>query len=277
MNRIHPKRLLARYQIEPKKSLGQNFLTDQRFLARIAETAEISPTDQVLEIGAGTGALTHHLAAKAERLVVVELDDRLIPLLQEALTPYDNVTLIHGDILEQEMAGLFSRPYIVVANLPYYITGAILRHLLSASRKPLRMVLTVQKEVAERITAVPPQMSLLAVSVQFYGRAEIVTPIKAGAFWPRPEVDSAVVRIDLASWTRAEGEKAAPPVDENFFFRVVKAGFSQKRKQLQKNLRQLNVSREKIVMALEEAGIDGRRRAETLTVAEWIALCHAIL
>jgi 16S rRNA (adenine1518-N6/adenine1519-N6)-dimethyltransferase len=235
----------------------------------MAVTADLQPHDHVLEIGPGLGALTRHLAKTAVQVRAVELDNRFLPILQTELAYFHNVDIIHGDILEQNPADLFDCPYKVIANVPYYITGAILRHLLTAVHKPTLMVMTVQKEVAERITAVPPKMSLLAVSVQFYGTAQISHTIKAGAFWPRPDVDSAVIRLDLYD------EPLLPLADEDAFFRVVKAGFSQKRKQLHKNLRQLGLTRETIAKLLEEAGVDGQRRAETLTVGEWTAVYHA--
>jgi 16S rRNA (adenine1518-N6/adenine1519-N6)-dimethyltransferase len=268
----HPKELLAAFGLEPKKSLGQNFLFDENILARIVETAEIHPTDYVLEIGPGLGSLTHLLARQAAQVVAVELDDRLLPILQGQLALYDNVRLIHGDILKQRPGEMFQQPYKVVANVPYYITGAILRHLLTAVHKPTSLTMTVQQEVAGRITAVPPNMSLLTVSVQFYGRAIITDSIKAGAFWPRPDVDSAVVHIDLT----CPAPTGVPITQEQAFMRLVKVGFAQKRKQLQKNLRALGHSREAINAALENAGVDGRRRAETLTLAEWGALFREI-
>ncbi|MBK8985831.1 MAG: ribosomal RNA small subunit methyltransferase A [Chloroflexi bacterium] len=256
---MHPKELLDRYQIEPKKSLGQNFLFDENVLRRIVTAAELQPTDAVLEIGPGLGALTRLLAQTAVSVTAVELDGRLLPILREELAHFPNVHLIHGDILEQDPAQLFARPYKVVANVPYYITGAILRHLLSAAHKPTSMVLTVQKEVADRITAVPPNMSLLAVSAQVYGPVQQVATLKAGAFWPRPDVDSAVIRLDIRH----------TPAHEEAFFRVVRAGFSQKRKQLHNNLGQLGLKKADIDTILAAANIDGRRRAETLTLDEW--------
>jgi 16S rRNA (adenine1518-N6/adenine1519-N6)-dimethyltransferase len=268
----HPKELLAAFGLEPKKSLGQNFLFDENVLARIVETAEIQPTDHVLEIGPGLGSLTHLLARQAAQVVAVELDDRLLPILQGQLALYDNVRLIHCDILKQRPGELFQQSYKVVANVPYYITGAILRHLLTDVHKPTSLTMTVQQEVAGRITAVPPNMSLLAVSVQFYGRATLAHTIKAGAFWPRPDVDSAVVHIDLTQ----PAATGVPLAQEKAFMRLVKVGFAQKRKQLQKNLRALGHSREAINAALENAGVDGRRRAETLTLAEWGALFQAL-
>ncbi len=263
----HPKTILTSYDLQPRKGLGQNFLFDENVLARIVDAADIQPGDEVLEIGPGLGSLTRQLAASAHRVVAVELDDRLIPILENELAGLDNVQIVHGDILEQDPAALFRGPYKVVANVPYYITGAILRYLLSGGHKPSSMVLTVQKEVAERLTAVPPKMSLLAVSVQYYGQVTRVAALKAGAFWPRPDVDSAVIRIAVRPQAGFSEEQ------ERAFFRIVRAGFSQKRKQLQKNLRQLNGDRTAVAEALQRADIDGARRAETLTLDEWLTLC----
>lgn len=262
----HPKNLLAQHGLSPKKSLGQNFIYDDYVLARIVDAAELGPDDDVLEIGPGLGSLTRHLAHAAQRVVAVELDDRLIPIFEEQLDDYTNIKLVHNDILKVNPADFFQQDYKVVANVPYYITGAILRHLLSGPVKPTTMVLTVQYEVAERLTAEPGDLSLLAVSVQFYGRVEIVDKIKAGAFWPRPDVDSAVVRIALYD------ERVVEPADEDAFFKLVKAGFSQKRKQLQKNLRMIGPDKNEVRQMLELAGIDGRRRAETLSLEEWAAV-----
>ncbi|MEJ2747362.1 MAG: 16S rRNA (adenine(1518)-N(6)/adenine(1519)-N(6))-dimethyltransferase RsmA [Anaerolineae bacterium] len=266
---MHPKHLLARHGLEPKKSLGQNFLFDEQILTRIVAAAEVTGTDHVLEIGPGLGALTQVLAETAASVTAVELDNRFLPILQNQLQTYENVNLVHGDILEQNPADWFDGPYKVVANVPYYITGAILRHLLSSQPRPSVMVMTVQKEVAERVTAVPPNMSLRAVSVQYYGQVEIVDTIKAGAFWPRPDVDSAVIRVDLDDRTRMDAG------DTDLFFKIVKAGFSQKRKQLQKNLRQLGYDKVVIATILQQAGVNGRRRAETLSLNEWRQLTGA--
>lgn len=269
---MHPKQILTEYNLEPKKSLGQNFLFDENILAQIVDWAKLSAEDEVLEIGPGLGSLTKQLAERARRVVAVELDGRFIPILQEELVGFDNVELLHGDILDQDLTALFANSYKVVANLPYYITGAILRHLLGSANKPSLNLLTVQKEVAERITAVPPKMSLLAVSVQYYGQAQQLKTIKAGAFWPRPDVDSALVRIDLAK----EQESLLDAEEEQKFFRLVRTGFSQKRKQLQKNLRQLGLSKTEVLDLLGRTGIDGSRRAETLDLDEWRALLREL-
>ena len=267
----HPKQIFSRYGLKAKKSLGQNFLHDDNILSTIVAIAGVESGDQVLEIGPGLGALTHHLSQLAAHIVAVELDQRLLPILEAELGDRPNVDLVHGDILELDPQTWFGEmPYKVVANVPYYITGAILQHLLSGQGKPQLMVLTVQKEVAERITAGPGDMTLLAVSVQLYGEAQIAGEIRAGAFWPRPDVDSAILRIDLSA------QAPLSPTEEKEFFRLVRTGFSQKRKQLQKNLRALGFERKEILNLLHATGIAPQRRAETLSVAEWLRLYKVV-
>lgn len=268
---MNPRALLEQYDISPKKSLGQNFLHDPNTLEKIVESADLMPEDTVLEIGPGTGALTEVLARTVARVVAVELDQRLEPILRERLEPLGNVEVVFRDILETDVAGLVGPgPYVVVANVPYYITSAIIRHLLEVEHRPERLVLTVQYEVADRLVAKPGDMSLLAVSAQYYGRPKIVTRLKPGVFWPRPDVDSAVVRLDVYD---------RPPVDapdDETFFRVARAGFSQKRKQLKNALADtLRLSAEATAEWTQAAGIDPRRRAETLTLDEWAALARA--
>ena len=265
---MHPKEIFARHNIYPKKSLGQNFLFDTHLLGQIVAAADITATDHVLEIGPGLGALTRELAKSAESVTAVELDNRLMPILRYELAPFRNIQLVHGDILKVDPSAFFDHPYAVVANVPYYITGAILRHLTSAPLKPNRMVMTMQKEVAERLCAKPGKMSLLAVGVQFYGQPRIVQTIPAGAFWPRPKIDSAVVRVDISA--------DAPPINEKALFKVAKVGFSQKRKQLKNNLRGINLTPDQISTAFAQADIDSTRRAQTLSIAEWIILTKAI-
>lgn len=269
--------LLRRFAIQPKKSLGQHFLVDEAALARITDAAELGPQDTVLEIGAGLGTLTRRLAQAAGRVVAVELDERLIPALRFTLTPHRNVEIVHGDILELNIAELIApeeKPppsYKVVANLPYYITSAVLRHLLEAPVRPTLMVLTVQLEVAQRLTAGPGEMSLLAVSVQVYGQPRLVARIKAGSFYPVPKVDSAVVRVDLYA------QPVVPLEELEGFFEVVRAGFSGRRKQLRNALsRGLALAPRVITLALEQAGIDPTRRAETLSLEEWVRVYRGV-
>jgi 16S rRNA (adenine1518-N6/adenine1519-N6)-dimethyltransferase len=268
---VNPKQVLEDFELHPKKSLGQNFLHDPNTLEKIVSVAELMPEDTVVEVGPGTGNLTEVLANKARHVVAIEIDTRLQPILEERLADYSNVYLVFEDVLKTDILTLVGpKDFVVVANLPYYITSAILRHLLEPYRRPKRLVLTVQQEVAERLIAQPDNMSLLAVSVQFYGQPQIATRLKPAVFWPRPDVDSAVVRID--TYTK-------PPVDvpdANLFFRVVRAGFSMKRKQLKNSLGGgLQMKSRAAAALLEQAEIDPKRRAETLSLAEWAALTRA--
>lgn len=265
--------LLRQFNLRPDKRLGQNFLVDEAALQKILEIAEITAEDAVLEIGSGAGGMTARLAAVAHRVVAVELDARLIPVLEQVLSRYSNVHLVQGDILALDPAQIMDASgYLVVANIPYYITSALIRHVLEARRQPRRLVLTVQREVAERICALPGEMSLLALSVQVYGQPHVRAHIPAGAFYPAPKVDSAVVRVDLYP------QPAIPAQMLDAFFRLAKAGFSQKRKTLSNALAaSLACPKEKAQALLLAANIDPRRRAETLSLAEWGALTRIYL
>lgn len=276
----HVMELVRRYGIDPKKSLGQNFLVDANHLDRIAAAAELTASDAVLEIGPGLGTLTQRLAAQAGHVVAVELDDRLIALLRADFAAQPHVHIVHSDILETDPPallaahlppGALASGYKVVANLPYYITSMVLRHVLEAAPPPTLAVVMVQKEVAERICAMPGDLSLLAVSVQYYARPRIVQRVPAGAFYPAPKVDSAVLRLDV----RPEPAVTSVPAPE--FFRVVRAGFGQKRKQLANSLSAgLELPKNVVQLALERAAIDPTRRAETLMLDEWGALCQSL-
>jgi 16S rRNA (adenine1518-N6/adenine1519-N6)-dimethyltransferase len=275
---------LRDHRVRSDKRLGQHILVDPAAIERILNAAELNETDVVLEVGPGPGTLTVGLAERAGRVVAVELDERMLSPLSERLAGYDNVRVVHGDILEQDVAALVGGgPFVVVANLPYYVTSAVLRHLFEARVRPERLVVTVQREVADRIVGrlgrggrrrkqkAGPRLSLLAVSVQFYGQPRIVARIPAGAFRPVPAVDSAVLHVDLyhpLPW----GE-----VDVGRFFEVARAGFAQSRKQIRNALiHTLALPADQVSAGLEAAGIDGRRRAETLSVQEWVALSNAL-
>lgn len=269
--------LLRRYGLRPEKSLGQNFLTDEQALRQIIQIAELSPEDYVLEIGPGLGSLTRWLAETARQVIAIELDESLFPPLQEVLRPYPNIRLIQGDILSFAPDQLLppeaeSTGYLVVANIPYYLTSALIRHLIEARRKPRRLVLTVQKEVAERICAAPGSLSLLALSVQVYGEPVLAARIPAGAFYPPPKVDSAVVRVDLFPQPRLPVEQLPQ------FFQLAKAGFSQKRKTLRNSLAAgMHWTPQQAEAILLQAGIDPGRRAETLSLTEWERLTEVAL
>ena len=262
---------LRRAGLRARKGLGQHFLIDEEVLRLIVETAELGPGDVVIEVGPGLGVLTRELAARAGRVIAVELDDRLAALLREHLAAFPNVTVVNGDILRIDPADLLreagASEYRVVANLPYYITSPVLRHFLEASPRPTSMVVMVQKEVAETIAARPGDMSLLSVSVQLYGEPEIVGHVPARCFHPAPDVDSAVLRI------RVHAVPGVAVSDVDAFFGLVRAGFSASRKQMVNSLSQgLGRPRSEVQALLKEAGIEGRRRAETLSLEEWARL-----
>lgn len=262
--------VLKRSGLRADKSLGQNFLQDSSALEKIVDAAEISGDDCVLEIGPGLGSLTRYLAVSAREVTAVELDADLLAPLQVVLSPYRNVRVVHGDILKLSVSELIHQPnYIVAANIPYHITSAIIRHLLEGEIRPRRIVLTVQKEVAERICAEPGDLSLLALSVQVYGKPSIAARIPAGSFHPVPKVDSAILRINIYE---------EPLVPNNLlatFFKLTKAGFSQKRKMLRNSLSSgLHIPPALAEALLTSAGIDPMRRAETLSIEEWRKVCE---
>jgi 16S rRNA (adenine1518-N6/adenine1519-N6)-dimethyltransferase len=268
MNEIPPLNaaaLLKRYDLRAHKGLGQNFLQDPIALEKIVAAAEVQPTDTVLEIGPGLGSLTRYVAVSVKEVVAVELDSNLLPPLKAVLSPYQNVRLIQGDILKLSTKDLISeKDYIVVANIPYYITSAVIRHLLEHEPKPRRIVLTVQKEVAQRICAKPGDMSLLALSVQVYGQPRIAAHIPADAFFPAPKVASAVLLIDIYPTPLIKEEVL------DTFFKLIKAGFSQKRKTLRNSLSSgLHISPTEAANLLTSTNIDPQRRAETLSIQEW--------
>jgi 16S rRNA (adenine1518-N6/adenine1519-N6)-dimethyltransferase len=274
MNEIPPvnaAQLLKQYGLWAVKGLGQNFLEDPLALQQIATAADIQKFDAVLEIGAGLGSLTRYLSVLAGEVVTVELDRKLTPVLRSLLKPYRNTRLVEGNILELSPAELgLAEGYIVAANIPYNITSAILRHLLESKPKPRRMVLTVQKEVAERICSTPPHTSLLSLSVQVYGNPRIVAKISASSFFPVPKVDSTVVRIDLYP------EPVIPHDLLPHFFQLSKACFSQKRKTLRNALSaggRISTAHSKSLLL--QVGVDPQRRAETLSLPEWEALTRA--
>jgi 16S rRNA (adenine1518-N6/adenine1519-N6)-dimethyltransferase len=263
--------LLKQFGLRPSKRLGQNFLQDNRALQEIVGAAKIQPADDILEIGPGLGNLTRYLALAAHSVTAVELDGKLFPALEAIVAPYKNIRLVQGDILRLDPASLMdTSDYLVVANIPYYITSAVLRHLLESGRHPRRLVLTVQEQVAERICARPGKMSLLALSVQVYGTPEIVAYIPAEAFFPVPKVDSAVLRVEILL------EPLISTAQMDIFFTLIKAGFSQKRKTLRNSLSGgLGIAPAEAEKYLAAVGIDPIRRAETLSLEEWGNLCKA--
>ncbi len=260
--------LLRAHGLTPRKGLGQNFLADPVILDKVVQAAGVSSDDTVLEIGAGLGTLTRHLARAARKVIAVEIDQNLIPILSQVVAGERNVRIVQGDILSLDPAALMeNEPYMVAANIPYYITSAILRHLLESTHRPQRLALTVQREVADRICAVPGDLSLLALSVQVFGAPQPVLRIPAGAFYPPPKVDSVTLRVDL------HPTPLIPPEQLDAFFQLAKAGFSQRRKTLRNSLSGgLGWKPERASALLHNAGIDPMRRAETLSLEEWRVL-----
>ncbi len=252
--------------------MGQNFLADHNALLKIVEDSGVGPEDRVLEIGAGLGSLTRVLAVQAGSVVAVEIDPQLFPALRSVTAPFGNVRLIQGDILEISPRDIFSgNSYKVVANIPYYITSAVVRHLLEAAVRPERIVLTMQREVAERIVNRDQKMSLLSLSVQVYGEAHIASRIPAECFYPRPQVDSSVLVIDV------DPEPQLGPDETKRLFKLAHLAFNQKRKMLRSSLRpRLGEDVDTVSAVLREAGLDPRMRPETLSLADWIRLVEVV-
>ena len=266
------KRLLRQSGLKAKKSLGQHFLIDTSVLQTIVEAAELSPEDTVVEVGPGLGMLTVELARNAGNVIAVELDTNLASLLKRRLGSLTNLHVINADILKVNPAQLLGgkNKYKVVANLPYYITSPVLRYFVEASTKPSLMVMMVQKEVGEAIVAGPGDMSLLAVSLQVYSKPRIISHVPAQSFYPQPKVVSVILRFDVLP------EAAVKVADMNSFFEVVRCGFSSPRKQLHNSLAHgLGVKPAEVVLLLEQANIDVKRRAETLSLEEWAKLYEA--
>ncbi len=263
------KNLLKRYNIYPSKILGQNFLISKGVLEKILAAANLKSKDVVLEIGPGIGTLTKELAKKVKRVIAIEKDSKMIKILKETLRDLKNIEVIQEDILKYDFK--FQVPYKIVANLPYYITSPVLRKFLESDFKPKEMILMVQKEVAQRIVALTPDMNLLAISVQFFAKPEIISFVSKNCFWPQPKVDSAIIKISQIGMD-------LPPIETNLFFKIVRAGFAQPRKQLVNSLSNgLKLEKEKVRKWLKENRIKPERRPETLTVKDWIKLTKNII
>lgn len=261
--------------MRPDKSLGQHFLRDLSVLDRIVEDAELTGTETVIEVGAGLGDLTERLSVAAGAVCAVEVDRDLLQVLERRFPGSRKIRIVQRDALAASPEELLAEvglapPYLVVANLPYYITSALLRHFLEAETPPLRQVLMVQREVAERICARPGEHSLLSLSVQFYAEPDILFTVPATAFYPPPKVESAVIRL------RTRPRPAVAVDDADRFFRLVAAGFKGRRKQLHNALPNGGgMSVEMTLAALAAAGVAPDRRAQTLAIEEWAAIYNA--
>ena len=264
--------ILNRFKLRADKKLGQNFLIDEQVVRQIVAAAELSEADTVLEVGPGIGTLTQGLAESKAQVVAVELDTRLLPVLATTLEGYDNVHVVHGDILKVNIMEEVGVPnFKVCANLPYYITTPIIFALLEKRLPMERLVAMVQKEVAERMAAQPggKDYGALSVAIQYYTEPEIAFIVPPTSFIPAPAVDSAVIVCK---------RREKPPVevcDEALFFRVVKAAFSLRRKMLSNSLKNMGIKAEQVAKWLELAGVDGKRRAETLSLEDFAKLTNS--
>jgi 16S rRNA (adenine1518-N6/adenine1519-N6)-dimethyltransferase len=292
-SRLDPRtvrRLLDDSRLRPRHALSQNFLADVEVLERILEAAAPSPGDRILEVGPGLGILTGGLLGAGAAVTAVELDSRLAARLGERFGAEllagraegsgdqapGSLRLIEGDALDQDLVHLVPPPYDVVANLPYHITSPILHRLLGEEPRPRRLVLMVQREVAERIAARPGAMSYLSVFVQYHAAARVLFRVSREAFEPAPEVESAVIELEPQNGS-GRGRLVLDPEQEDDFWRLVQAGFRERRKMLRNVLaRQLPVDEPRLQAALESAGIAPDRRPQTLAVEEWIALHRAL-
>jgi 16S rRNA (adenine1518-N6/adenine1519-N6)-dimethyltransferase len=277
LSNVHVAReVLSRHGLRPKHKLGQNFLVNRGVLDAIVKAVDATKNDLVLEIGPGIGTLTTAVAPTAGKVVAIELDRGLLPVLAETLAPYPHARVIHGDVMQVDLAKLIQEERLsgevhVAANLPYYITTPILMRLLE-ERLPLsRIVVMVQKEVADRMVARPASKDYgaLSVAIQYYTTPQVVVRVSRGSFLPAPEVESSVVQLTV---------RTEPPVeaDPTVLFRVVKAAFGQRRKTLNNALLSLGIDKDRVAAVLGAAGVDGQRRGETLALEEFAAIARAL-
>jgi 16S rRNA (adenine1518-N6/adenine1519-N6)-dimethyltransferase len=274
------RQLLLQYELRARKSLGQHFLVNSGVLKKITAAAQLSQSDIVIEVGPGPGVLTAELIKQAGYVIAVEVDTAMVELLKETFSSASNLSLITGNILAIEPQDLILQEkarfpdglktisnYKLVANLPYYITQPIIRHFCEAPVKPQSMVIMVQKEVAKNIVALPGDLSIMAISVQFYGKPQIIDYVPAGNFFPAPKVDSAILKIEMYD------KPAVDVTSEKNFFKTVKAGFCAARKQVANSLSQgLDIPKAEVISLMQTAGVEPQKRAENLTLSEWARL-----
>ncbi len=261
---------LQQSHLRPKDYLGQNFLVDEDALAKIIEAAELQPSDTVLEVGPGLGVLTGELAPRVGKLIAVEKDRNIIPILKKHMKRFGNVEIYQEDILRFHAAKFIDGDYKVVANIPYYITSKLLQHFLELETPPKLLVLMVQKEVGERVIAKPGELSVLGISVQIYADAEIMRAVPKTSFWPVPKVDSVILKI-------TPHDKYPEITDKKIFFRLIKLAFAGKRKQIHNTLTNgLKLPKDKIFEMLKSAGIEPTTRPQDVEIGEWIKLYQII-
>jgi 16S rRNA (adenine1518-N6/adenine1519-N6)-dimethyltransferase len=277
---VRTRELLERYELKARKSLGQHFLINSGVLKKITAAADLSPSDIVIEIGPGPGVLTAELVKQAGYVIAVEVDNSMVDLLKQTFYASDNLSLIAGDVLDIEPQDLIQHEkdrfpehlktvtdYKLVANLPYYITQPIIRHFCEAAIRPRSLVIMVQKEVAKNIVALPGDLSIMAISVQYFGKPQIIDYVPAANFYPAPRVDSAILKIEMYDRPIVE------VTSEKNFFKTVKAGFSSARKQVANSLSHgLDIPKAEVISLMQTAGVEPQKRAEMLTLSEWARL-----
>ena len=273
------KQVCRTYGIKPQRRKGQNFLINPEVIKRLLQAAALSDQDIVLEVGPGLGILTESLVKQVKQVVSVELDQKLFGILKAKFTDIKNLKLVNDDILNfsPETYNLMPAAYKVVANLPYNISSVFLRKFLTTPNRPSSMTLLLQREVAKRICEKPGQLSLLAISVQLYGQPEIIGSVSRENFWPIPEVDSAILKISDIRDQKSVDNFFTGKVSENYFWQIVKIGFSSKRKQLQNNLASgLHISATEAKKLLNQANFDPKIRAQNLSVDNWLKLASVV-
>ncbi|MER2041382.1 16S rRNA (adenine(1518)-N(6)/adenine(1519)-N(6))-dimethyltransferase RsmA [Desemzia incerta] len=276
------KEILQKHGFSLKKSLGQNFIVEPNILANIVKAAGLDENTNVIEVGPGIGALTEYVARSSKQVVAFEIDDRLIPVLEDTLNPYDNIRIVHQDVLKANLKEVLAEtidleePLMVVANLPYYITTPIIMHFLESELRIDGLVIMMQKEVADRITAAPGSKAYgsLSIAIQYYMEAEIAFIVPKTVFVPQPNVDSAILKL-----TRRD-KPVVEVKDEKFFFELIRASFVQRRKTIWNNLLirygKTDEIKAELTAGLEKAGIDPKRRGESLSIAEFGKLADSL-
>ena len=266
--------LLEKYQAQPSKKLGQNFLIDKNIIKKFIEACDLKTQDVVLEVGPGTGILTQEIAKRAKKVIAVEKDPKMTEILSETLKDFQNINIIQEDIRKTDLNpyASSSKSYKVVGNLPFYLTAPLIRKFLELKNPPQEMILIIQKEVGQRIVAQPPDMNFLAVSVQVYAQPKIIKYISKNSFWPQPDVEGVIIKINPY-----QSQIKTSSQFQQQFFKIVKAGFSQPRKQLVNNFsKKLNLSttknKEEVKNWLLENNIQPSQRAETLSIKDWLKL-----
>ncbi len=276
----HPKEILKKIGLSPKKFLGQNFLVSEQTTDKILDTARLRSEDIVLEVGSGLGVLTRKMAERVAKVIAVEKDQELADWLEKELESFPNVEIVAGDILEinRDWRLEIDEQHKVVSNLPFNISKIVIKKLLQKYNPPTEMTLMVQKEVAESICSQPPKMDLISVAVQLYAEPEYVQTVPRNHFWPQPKVNAAIIRLTTRpSYWRARTEKERRFVNQELFFKLARAGFGHRRKQLTGLLqKELGLDRQKVIKLLKECDINPKARAETLSVQKWMELTEKV-